>query len=241
MVWMALGLLAILPGILLVVYIYNKDAVEKEPKGLLIKLFLFGCLSIIPVYFVEGFLQSVYPAFEDGSFAYSLTIGFLCAALVEELFKLVALFIGSWWSKAFDYRFDAIVYAVAIAVGFATIENIMYVFQFGIGTGLIRAVTSIPGHAIFAIFMGYYYSQVKEARVNSRSADGFPAALSAILVPVLLHGIYDYILTLETDASIYLFFGYIIILDIFAYRFLRKASREDEAFRKDGILDRFWL
>ena len=231
----ALISVALLPPLLLMIYVNSLDKREKESTRFLAKLFFFGILSVIPAVLAEEILSNVIHNISTTKLSYILLENFLEVALVEEVCKYILLRLGSWKSWEFDHKFDGIVYSVFVSMGFAAAENLMYVISFGLGTGLIRAFTSIPGHAIFGIFMGYYYSHSKDAVVDQRAQDHLPATFKAIAIPTLLHGIFDFILSLETDNSIILFFGYAIIMDIVAYRFIRKASRNDEAFRASRI------
>ena len=104
--------LALLPGILIIIYVYHKDKIDPEPKGMIIKTILFGVLSCIPAAIAEGILDSIYPNFMEGTLAYALMTSFLCAALCEETVKYTALRLATWNSPEFNYRFDGIVYGV---------------------------------------------------------------------------------------------------------------------------------
>ena len=165
---------AVLPAIILCIYVFKKDRVEKEPIPLLLKLLFFGVLSCFPVfiisdpitYIVDTIFSNVY--YTDGEYiyytseiarlAYTAADNFICIALVEELCKFVFLFLGTRKNKNFNCLFDGIIYSVFVSLGFALFENILYVFNGGIMVALLRAVLSVPGHMFFGVFMGYYYS-----------------------------------------------------------------------------------
>ena len=226
----SLLVVALLPPLALMYYVHSLDKREKEPPKLLLKLFIFGCLSVIPTVYLEQFAGETIYNVSTSYIMFQVLENFIGVALIEEGCKYVFLRLGSWKHPAFDHKFDGIVYAVFVSLGFAAIENIMYVFSYGFGNGVMRAVTSIPGHCIFGIFMGYYYSLSKDATVDGRQDAVSPNALKALIVPMLIHGLYDFILSFEGSWTLIAFFAYVIALDIFAFRFIHRASREDEAF-----------
>ena len=179
---------ALLPAILLWLYIWKKDT-KKEPTSWLVKAFLWGIIICIPVAIVEAGLE--YMLFGHGGKPSDLldtTINaFVVAAIPEEAFKLLALWLILRKNPYFDEHFDGIVYAVCIGLGFAALENIGYVFGKGGGmfTAIMRALLAVPGHYAFAILMGYYYSIYHFVDHSPK------VAACVLLVPVLAHGIYD--------------------------------------------------
>jgi len=218
---------AILPGLYLVYYVYQQDKIEKEPTDLLVKLLGFGALSVVFAVIMEGLADSVLTSFFDKkSTTYLLLENFLGVALVEEYGKYFVLKRLTWRDKAFDYRFDAVVYAVCASMGFAILENILYVFEHGMSVAILRAVTSLPGHCIFGIYMGLYYGEAKlcEARGNIKGMNS--QLSSALWVPVFLHGLYDYCLSGNGDLALF-FIIYVLVLDWRAYKRLKAASAAD--------------
>lgn len=176
-------LAAIAPVVFLLMYIYHQDKKAPEPTDLLFKSFRYGILSAIVVMLVlSPFGSDELP----GNFSESLKVSFLLAGIPEEFFKWLFLYILIWNSPQFDEYIDGLVYAVFISLGFACLENIMYVLPGGMGVAVSRALLSVPAHFLFAIFMGYYFSMAKfhpEERTHYM-------ALS-IVVPMLAHGIFD--------------------------------------------------
>lgn len=218
--------LALLPGILIVFIVYRQDRVEKEPKSLIFKLILFGALSCIPAIFMETFMDGMMPnAFRSGGLGYAMWNAFLSAALCEELCKYFLLKLGSWRNKNFDYRFDAILYAVSVAVGFALLENILYVADGGIQTALMRGVLSVPLHAFCGVFMGIYYGEAKMLKIQGKFAG--IAKLKALLIPMLIHGIYDTLAFLGTGASTIGLLAFVVVLYIISIRAIRRYSIDD--------------
>jgi RsiW-degrading membrane proteinase PrsW (M82 family) len=220
-------LAAVIPPLFLLIHIYRMDDIEREPRGLIVKLFIFGCITVIPAAIIEGLLMGAFPGTNVPSMLFMLIENFLFVALVEEGVKYIALKLGSWNNPAFNYRFDAVVYAVAVSLGFAMVENIMYVYEFGMEVAIMRAVTSIPGHCIFGIFMGYYFGMAKYHQNRGHKSKCRTYKLLALFMPMVLHGAYDYTASAGGDSLVIAFFVYVILLDIFAIRSIRKYARED--------------
>lgn len=223
-----LMLLAIFPAAVLLVILWKLDSIEKEPPGLLARLFVFGALTVFSAMIfgsigTELFLSPLIP----GSLAYLIIDNFIVTALVEEGGKRFVLKKLTWKHPAFDYTFDAVVYAVTVSLGFATLENIFYVFENGIGTAIVRAILSVPGHAIDAVYMGSYYGMAKQCE-HAGNRRGMRRGLrKSLLVPVLLHGFYDFCLSSESELLLLAFLAFEIIITIAAILRLRKLSRED--------------
>lgn len=216
--------LAIIPGIALIVYVYKKDKVEKEPVNLIVRIIFFGIISCIVAGFLESLEQSVLPQYEKGTIEYALTISFLCAALVEETVKYCAMRIGSWKYPGFNYRFDGIVYGVSAGVGFAIYENIMYVASYGLATAVVRAFTAVPLHAFCGVFMGVFYAYSKKASILGKSTAGY--TILSLLVPMIIHGIYD-TCAFMGDKGTTAFMVFVVLLYIASIATIRKMSRED--------------
>ena len=206
--------IAVLPAVLLLVYILKKDA-KPEPTGKIVLALLLGALIVIPIIFTETFISDI--LFGNGgeaqSFISHCADAFLVAALPEEGFKLLALWLVLRKNPYFDEHFDGIVYSVCIGLGFATIENIGYVVGDGdwASVGVMRAIFSVPGHYAFAVLMGYYYSQY---RFVKRS---FLNWISIFFVPFLAHGIYDAIV-MNVGINEYLVLPIIALLIFFCVK-----------------------
>ena len=217
--------LALLPVILILIYIYKKDKVEKEPWGLIIKLLVFGAISCIPASFMESFVDHMGPQFPEGSLGYAVTMAFLSAALCEEICKFGFLWLGSWRHPEFGYRFDGIVYGVATALGFAALENVLYVFQFGFETAIIRAVMAVPLHAFCGLFMGIFYGAAKKASIDGKSSLKY--FVLALIVPMMIHGIYDTLAFMADPTASIILFAFVIAMYIVSIIWVRRFSRDD--------------
>ncbi|NLA25092.1 MAG: PrsW family intramembrane metalloprotease [Bacteroidales bacterium] len=145
---------------------------------------------------------------------------FIVAATTEEFFKFFVIMIFIWRSKHFNEPFDGIVYAVYVSLGFALVENIMYVVQGGTSVALLRAITAVPAHAIFGISMGYYVGMAKYKPKNSRKLLSY-----AIIVPVILHGLYDFIIMVDIPVLLIIFVIYVPILYIYGLRKVKYLSK----------------
>ncbi len=218
--------LAIVPGLLLIFYVYKKDRVEKEPPMLMIKLVLFGIISCIAAGYLEQLESQVLPAYPQGSVQYALQTSFCMAALVEETVKFLAMRTASWNNKAFNYRFDGVVYGLTAAVGFAIYENIMYVAMYGMQTAIVRAFTAIPLHAFCGAIMGTIYSYSKKASILGNSGASVMYTILALLVPMLIHGTYDTFAFLGAQGTVPLLV-FVVILYIGSITMIRKLSASD--------------
>ena len=188
-------ILAILPVIVLASYIYKKDKYEKEPLSMLILAFFLGMLAIPMDLVVVGIINAMIPG---GTVFYQ---AFFEAGIPEEFCKWALFMLVIWRNKNFDEFFDGIVYACFIGLGFACIENMMYVFDSesystALHTGVVRALLSVPGHFLFAVIMGYFLGMAK-FRPQQRGK----YLILSYVCPVIAHGIFDYLLMLSSALS----------------------------------------
>lgn len=219
--------LAIIPGLLILIYVYGKDKVEKEPVGMIIKLLILGAVSCIAAGYTEMLLQSMLPQYEQGTIQYALQTSFCLAALCEETLKYLALRIGSWNSQAFNYRFDGVVYGASAAIGFAVLENIQYVAAYGMATAITRAFLAVPLHAFCGVFMGVFYSYSKKASIVGQGGTAALCTVLSLAVPMMIHGIYDTCAFMGTGTFTYILLGFVVILYIAAITTIKKLSAED--------------
>lgn len=228
-------LAALVPAAFLMVQVYRLDRIEKEPAGLLLKLALFGALSGLAAGAIEGALTRVLDVTLGGGMLRLMLENFLAVALVEEACKRWVVLKFAWRHPAFDYRFDAVVYCVFSALGFAALENILYVAEYGFAVAVSRALLSVPGHCFFAVYMGIYLGQAKMAeramqRYYIELPDETPGQYlrASLLVPTLLHGFWDFSLSVGGGLMTVLFYLFVLAFFIDAYRKLRFAAGSDE-------------
>lgn len=231
------------PALALCLFVYLKDHKEKEPFWLLLLLFAAGAFACLPAYYMEesamGWLQDLNITSDLG---YVFVKAFFCVALVEEFLKLYFLMLITHKSRHFNYFFDGIVYAVFVSLGFALVENLLYAFDYGMKTALLRAVTSIPGHASFGVLMGCWYStwmvHNKAATLEAELGiaeridyrDWFSphtGKVGTLLFPVLAHGFYDFCCMGDYDFLNDLFFAFILVLFLYCFIRVMKESKFD--------------
>ena len=221
-------LLALLPAIVLLVRVYRLDRAEKEPVGLIFTLVLGGVLAAGAAAVLESVLGDVLARFASkGSLLYLIVQNFFVIAWSEELTKRLPVRLFAWRSPAFNYRFDAVVYCASSALGFAAIENVLYVIQYGFSTAVSRALLAVPGHFFFAIYMGVYLGQAKlcEKRGAPRAEQRYLSL--SLLVPILMHGFWDFCLSFESPLMTLVFFAFVIFFFWHANRTLKRASAND--------------
>lgn len=209
---------AILPALLLIVFIYIKDREHPEPLKLILKGFFFGCLSIVLSLTFTEIMSFFRPSgFDNIPVIRGIFTSFFDAALPEETAKLIMLWLLVRKNKEFDEALDAIVYSVCIGMGFACTENIMYVFESDnwVAVALLRAVLAVPGHYIDAVLMGFFF-----ALVHFMPKKFGKYRLCIWLVPFLAHGIYDSLCFIMEDVSF--FAGFVVFaLLYFCFRMHR--------------------
>jgi RsiW-degrading membrane proteinase PrsW (M82 family) len=143
------------------------------------------------------------------------------AAFSEELFKYLALYVVIWKSPEFNEKFDGIVYATYVSLGFAAVENLLYVMDGGMSTGLLRAITAVPAHAIFGITMGYYFGLARFYEKQARQLK-----IKALAFPILLHGIYDFILFTEIGWLLIVFVAFVVYLYLSGLKRMKELSHQ---------------
>ena len=186
-------LIAILPVFIIAFYVYNKDR-DKESKKLLAKLLFYGMLSCIPAIVLEVGLGRLFGNEETMDLITKFLYVFISIALVEEICKWYFVYKIAYKHPEFDHIYDAIVYSVFVALGFALFENIFYVFLGGVTIGLLRAITAVPGHAINGIIMGEYLGLAKKYELRGSKWKSKRYLYLSIIMPSITHGIYDYCL-----------------------------------------------
>lgn len=210
---MTLLIASIFPVVIFLYMIYQKDH-EKEPISLLLKCLFGGCLSVLLSLVMSlplGLLSGVF----QGNFMSSFHQSFFEAAIPEEVAKFVMLYLFVWKSKELNHHYDGIVYSVFVSLGFALIENILYVFQGGLGVAFMRAILAVPGHGLDGVLMGYYFSLARFNEGKKRKE----FLIKALVFPIIFHGAYDFLLfymegsdNVILGALLLISFAYLVIL-----------------------------
>lgn len=189
-------LLSIVPSLVLLSYFYNKDS-EPEPKRMIAKVFVLGFVLILPALIFESILSKL------GLGTYSW-YSFVVSGFVEELLKFFVITKFVFDKKAFSNVTDGIVYTIIVSLGFATFENIIYVFRYGYEIALFRSITAVPFHALVSGIMGYFIGKSK----FSNNQNKFSYQIQGLLIAIVLHGIYNLLLMLGG------YFVYIAVIQI---------------------------
>ena len=232
---------ALLPPFYLFYKIYQKDTIELESSGLIIRLFLYGALTTVAASVLElaGTFLLNRTGLNQGGILYLLIDNFIVIACAEEGVKRFALKKLTWKSPEFNFLFDGVVYAAAVSLGFAAAENVMYVTGFGgLGTAFIRAFTAIPLHCITGIYMGHFYGMAKYAESRRNPAAMKVYMKQSLLIPVLLHGLYDFLASLESDFATLAFYAVVIVIEVVALRQLNTYAVQDTNIEKQ---DQPWV
>jgi RsiW-degrading membrane proteinase PrsW (M82 family) len=197
-----LGILSagIAPGLALLSYFYLKDEYEAEPVSYVLRTFIYGALLMFPIMFIQHVLET------EHIIKSQLADAFLSSSLLEEYVKWFILYYAIYQHVEFDEPFDGIVYGASVSLGFATAENIFYLIGNGVEHALSRALLPVSSHAMFGVIMGFYLGKAKFA--DKRKNKGI---LIALILPVLLHGIYDYIL-ISQENWLYIILPFMIFL-----------------------------
>ncbi len=210
-------IVSLAPVAIIAFYVWFRDKYEREPVRMVIVAMLAGALVVIPVIVVENLISFIgQPLYGIGEAAWN---AFAVAGFTEELFKYLVLLVLIWKSSEFNDKYDGIVYAVFISLGFAGVENVLYVLQNGFQTGLLRAFTAVPAHAIFGITMGFYFGMARFYPKRQKELRS-----KALWVPVLLHGIYDFILMTGIEWLWGVFIGFLFYLYFIGHKRMKTLS-----------------
>ncbi|MCI5498050.1 MAG: PrsW family glutamic-type intramembrane protease [Clostridiales bacterium] len=214
---------ALLPPLILIWIVDRMDKLEREPRSLLWGLFLRGMLAMFPILVLEVVADQFIDFFPWRPLVYLFLAYFVVPGFVEEGIKYRVLLRRTWRDPNFNYRFDGVVYAVFVSLGFAAVENVMYVLTSGFSTAIARAVFSIPGHAMFGVVMGAGIGRAKWLFDHQQREQAASARSRAWILAAILHGLYDFLLV----GFGWLFYVYFILLVIYVIRLLRQSARED--------------
>lgn len=221
-------LAAVLPAALLLRYIYRHDTVEKEPPGLLALLLLMGVVAALCSGVLESLAEQLLRLLvSPRSPVYVILLAFLVVAVVEEGMKFLLLKRTTWNHPAFNYRFDGVVYAVFVSLGFAAFENIQYVLHYGLSVALPRALLAVPGHMAFAVYMGVFYGRAKRSEGCGSSAGVRRNLRRGYFWAVFLHGFYDTCAMMGTVQATVVFVIFVGVVYLRTYRLLRQESASD--------------
>ena len=231
--------LAIFPPIFLILLIYKLDKHEKEPLEIIAKVFMLGCLTVIPVLLFEGIAKGIFDVGLVENILSATGSGLLGSdniqlllyvvfgiAIIEEYFKYLVLTRYAYKTEAFNEPMDGIVYGVVASLGFALIENLMYVFSYddGFYVAIGRMFSAIPAHALMGVIMGYYVGKAKFSPNNEKGL-----MLKGLIAATILHSVYDYFLFLGNGLGIFAFVS--LIVSFFIAKKAIKESQDASPFK----------
>ncbi len=214
---------ALIPPLILLYVIYRMDKLEREPVKLLLSLFLRGAVAMVPILILELIADRLIGVFAWSQLLYIFFAYFVIPGFIEEGVKYMAVLSRAWKDPNFNYTFDAVVYAVFASLGFAAVENVMYVVTTGFSTAVVRAIFSIPGHAMFGVVMGAGLAKAKNLEITGQGPAAERARTRAWVLAAILHGFYDFLLV-GFGAVFYVYF---IGLAIYVVKLLRRSAAED--------------
>lgn len=212
------------PGLALLSYFYLKDEYDSEPIAFVFRAFVFGALLVFPIMFIQYVLEV------ENIFQTELVHAFFSTSLLEEFFKWFILIYTVYQHVEFDDPYDGIVYGVAVSLGFASVENILYLLANGLEYAIGRALLPVSSHALFGVIMGYYLGKGKFGLSANRKW-----LLFSLMLPFLLHGIYDLILV-SVENWLILMIPFMLFLWWLALRKVKKAHTINHEINIDKSL-----
>lgn len=224
---LTLLILALSPGVAIMIYIYLQDRHEPEPIKQLVISFGYGILSML---LATGVTYLIYKSihFDKNSFSDMALKAFAVVAVIEEGAKFLFIRGILYRNNNFNEPFDGIVYSLMVGMGFALTENVLYVFKGDGGTAIIRMFSAVPAHAVFAIIMGFFLG---EAKLEHRHT--FLYGFTALVTATLAHGIYDYFLFISFVPGIWIGAAVSLIVGYFIARKAIEIHQDASPFKKD--------
>ncbi|WP_431029673.1 glutamic-type intramembrane protease PrsW [Lysinibacillus sp. LZ02] len=205
---------AIAPGLALLSYFYLRNQMSTEPRRTLLHSFIYGALITFPIMFIQFVLA------EEQTFSSVFFTTVVFTSAIEEFFKWLVIFTAILRHVEFDDPYDGILYGAAVSLGFATVENILYLLSFGIDKAFLRALLPVSSHALFGVVMGYYFGKSKFSKDDKQ----IEYLLLALIAPMILHFSYNTILTLKGNLM-YLVVPFMLFLWWFGLRKVKLAHR----------------
>jgi RsiW-degrading membrane proteinase PrsW (M82 family) len=226
--WMLAIVVGAAPAIFLLTFFYLKDRYEPEPLRHVAMAFGLGLYAMVAARGIEAALAHVVSRewLALGGEGARLVDAFVLAAAVEELAKYVIMAAAVYHWDELDEPLDGVIYGVAVALGFATLENILFIAGRGLSVAWGRAVFAVPAHALFGGAMGYYVGRAKFDHHASRRGAAARDWSLALAVPILFHGSYDFALHHRLEARVYVAVSAISVgLWVFVLRRVQRAQR----------------
>ena len=238
-------LIAVIPALIMMIFIYFQDNHEREPLGLLLKIFGLGVLSAVPSIICEAIAEKLINVTFGGTFLiYHMVTAFFGVAIIEEGFKFLAAYMVTWRNKHFNYKFDGVIYCLFGSMGFAAIENVLYLFRAEadavVGRGIQRGLLAIPAHAMCAIFMGYFYGNAKYAKSYGDRPGVKKNLFMGFIIACSLHGFYDFCLMTQRWLFFMIFCVFVVAADVLTIIQVIKAKKENLKMYEAPEFRQYW-
>lgn len=233
MSWLSI-FLAVIPVFIILLLVYSKDK-NKEPLSLLIILFLSGLLSCGLVLIITDIFGIFLPFIksDNKNIIEILIYSFIVVALVEEFCKFIMVMLIGYNHKEYDEDYDILIYSIFVSLGFAFIENLLCIANNeSIKLAIMRGISAVPSHACDAVFMGYFLSLAKKAHINKDFSSEKKNIILSLILPTILHGVYDFLIMSKVDFAKYFFIVFVILLYIVSFRRLKSVSGKNERLNK---------
>ena len=220
--------MAIAPSIALVIYFYKQDKKKPEPIGLVTRIFFLGIGFIIPACFAEYFFDIIFKQLNGILILYHFLKAFIVAAFIEELIKLIIVKQFVYKNPHFDEVMDGIVYTIVASLGFACMENLIYVIDGGLEIALVRAFTAVPMHAVASGIMGYY---IGKAKFSENKQQEKSLIYKGLWFAILIHGFYNFLLFASPETSFIIALG---VFPLIILTFLKLKEKMTLAIAEDS-------
>lgn len=201
------------PGLALLSFFYLKERFDYEPISMVLRMFVFGAMLVFPIMVLQY-------TFSEAIQISPVLQAYLNSALLEEFFKWFVLFFVAYHHVEFDQHYDGIVYGVAVSLGFATVENMLYLYIHGVHEAFMRALLPVSSHALFGVIMGYYIGKGKFT-TNLKKRKNL--LMYSLLIPILLHGTYNYILLKGNEWWLWMMIPFMVSLWWYGLNKMRRA------------------
>lgn len=203
------------PGLALLSYFYLREEIRSEPIFEVLRSFLLGAILVFPIMFMQYVMEV------EHVLPFRILDAFIRSSMLEEFFKWFILYFTAYRFIDFHKPYDGIIYGVAISLGYASAENILYLMAYGFNVeyAMLRAVLPVSSHAVFGVIMGYYFGKSKFASMDKKGQLIF----QALFVPFLLHGLYDYILLFK-NGIVFFIIPFMFFIWFFALKKLKQVK-----------------
>lgn len=202
------------PGLALLSFFYLKDRFDQEPIFMVSRMFVFGALLVFPIMVLQF-------TFQETLHLSHFTQAFINSALTEEFFKWFIVYFLAYHHVIFNQHYDGIVYGTAVSLGFATMENVFYLWIYGVDHAILRALLPVSSHALYGVIMGYYLGKAKFVHESHKRSKYI---WYSFLLPVGVHGIYNYILLLGNEFWLWFIIPFMVVLWIYCLKKVKQAN-----------------